>query len=724
MNKKIKILHLEDSGNDAELIFSALQDSGLNIDYTRVYKKADFINACEKKDADIILADYSLPQFNGVAALEIKKKILPEIPLIIVSGTMGDEMAADTIKLGATDYVLKNNLNRLIHSVKRALKESDELKKKRIAEINLLESEKKYRKFFNEIPIPTWVYDKTNRKFVNVNKAALSSYGYSREEFLSMSIADIKPDEDIMKIMKAFYKEKDNPAQRLWKHKKKNGEIIDVELIAHDITMDNGDIHSVVIANDISGRIKTQRAIKRADEKFRLIFENAAEGIVQINREGKILEVNPSFLKMLGYKSRSELISQVKNAFTELFSEQDEIFSFTSLSSVSKQSFETKMYKKNGDKIWVLVNICEYVNPEGEQVLEAITDDITKRKTTESELENALDELSNLFESLDDVVFSVDSKGNIIQLSHACEKLLGYTHEELTTDTRLWNKCIHPEDAVIFEETNRMLEKGQSVTIQYRIITKNRETKWVESKMKPILDYSGKLERVSGITSDISTRIAYQTAITKSLEEKDLLLKEIHHRVKNNLQIISSLIKLQSEYIDDKNAKKIFLTNRQRILSIALVHQKLYMSKSFSRISFDTYLKQLTGQLLSSFGERSNPITIDISCDEIFLNIETSVPFGLIINELVSNSVKHAFPGMQNGKITIEVREKDGECTFKYFDNGVGISPDVNLNNPNSLGLQLIHTLTSQLDAAFERIAENGSGCMLTFKELNYRQRI
>jgi PAS domain-containing protein len=105
---------------------------------------------------------------------------------------MGDEMAADTIKLGATDYVLKNNLNRLIHSVKRALKESDELKKKRIAEINLLESEKKYRKFFNEIPIPTWVYDKTNRKFVNVNKAALSSYGYSREEFLSMSIADIK----------------------------------------------------------------------------------------------------------------------------------------------------------------------------------------------------------------------------------------------------------------------------------------------------------------------------------------------------------------------------------------------------------------------------------------------------------------------------------------------------------------------------------------------------
>jgi two-component sensor histidine kinase len=198
--------------------------------------------------------------------------------------------------------------------------------------------------------------------------------------------------------------------------------------------------------------------------------------------------------------------------------------------------------------------------------------------------------------------------------------------------------------------------------------------------------------------------------VKASLIEKEVLLKEIHHRVKNNLQITSSLLSLQSNYISDPHAREIFLEGQNRISSIALVHEKLYKSNNLSRINFSEYIEELAHLLLSSFGIEENRIRLSISKESILLKIEIAVPLGLIINELLSNSIKHAFPNGRQGEISIKFKKENGELQFiSLSDNGIGVSKDFEINNTKTLGLKLVQTLVKQLDAKL-KVITNTSG--------------
>ena len=242
-------------------------------------------------------------------------------------------------------------------------------------------------------------------------------------------------------------------------------------------------------------------------------------------------------------------------------------------------------------------------------------------------------------------------------------------------------------------------------------------------KAVPLYDNNYNITGAIESIRDITASKKAQEKISKALEEKNILLKEIHHRVKNNLQIISSLLSLQEIYVqEDVKAVNVLKESQNRVLSMATVHEMLYQSNDISRINFSYYIKKLTANIFHSYHINSMP---QINVDQIYLNIETSIPLGLIISELVSNSLKYAFPDDKIGNITVKLYSHNEDYELIISDDGIGFPNNIDFRNVKStLGLQLINSLVSQLDGSIQLDRSNGTKYIIRFKELKYTQRI
>ncbi len=206
-----------------------------------------------------------------------------------------------------------------------------------------------------------------------------------------------------------------------------------------------------------------------------------------------------------------------------------------------------------------------------------------------------------------------------------------------------------------------------------------------------------------------------------SLRGKEVLLQEIHHRVKNNLQLISSILNLQSQHIKDELALRLFKESQSRIRSIALVHEKLYRSKDLVRIDFSDYVQDIVTNLFHLYGKDPATISLELDIDKLSMHVNTAIPCGIIINELVSNALKYAFPGDLNGRICIRLREdQDRRYVLTVSDNGVGFPKDLDFRNTETLGLQLVMTLTSQLGGTIQLNDGEGTTFAVRFPEQSY----
>lgn len=222
------------------------------------------------------------------------------------------------------------------------------------------------------------------------------------------------------------------------------------------------------------------------------------------------------------------------------------------------------------------------------------------------------------------------------------------------------------------------------------------------------------------LQAEITSRKRAEHQIKVSLQEKEVLLKEIHHRVKNNLQIISSLLNIQSEYIQEKEVLEMFKVSQNRIASMALIHEKLYQSKDLARIEFGEYIRDLVANLFVSYETKSYTVAIKINIDDIFLSIDAAIPCGLIINELVLNSLKHAFPVGSSGDILINFySENEKFFTLIVSDNGIGLPQNFDFKNTGSLGLQLVDDLINQLSGTIEINRSSGVEFKIKFQYEN-----
>jgi two-component sensor histidine kinase len=253
----------------------------------------------------------------------------------------------------------------------------------------------------------------------------------------------------------------------------------------------------------------------------------------------------------------------------------------------------------------------------------------------------------------------------------------------------------------------------------FEIETRDKDFKniYLEVFFNPIYQ-NNMVKEVSGIAHNITEKKLAQQRIEISLKEKEVLLKEVHHRVKNNMQVISSILNLQSSYVSDAYALSLLKESQNRIKTMAYIHESLYQNKAFTSVNFSEYVETLIKNIIQSYSHSADKIKMKFNIEPVILSLDSSIPAGLIINELVTNSIKHAFPGHKTGIITFNLSYKNNYVILELKDNGTGFAPGIDFANSHSLGLQLVNTLMEQLGAKlrFKSQKDKGTEVSVSFK--------
>jgi len=347
-----------------------------------------------------------------------------------------------------------------------------------------------------------------------------------------------------------------------------------------------------------------------------------------------------------------------------------------------------------------------------------------ERKRTEEALRESEDKYRTILESIEEGYYEVDIAGNFTFFNDSICKIFGYTNDELMGMNN--RQYTDKENAKkLYETFNEVYKIGKPEKgFNWEIIRKDYTKRYVEASVSLMKDAEDKQIGFRGIVRDVTERKQAEAQLTASLKEKEVLLKEVHHRVKNNLQVISSLLSLQSQHIKDKEYMEMFKESQNRVWSMSLIHEKLYQSKDLSRIDMNEYTKDLTTSLFRSYADSAAAIKLKTKIGDISLDITTAIPCGLIINELTSNSLKHGFPNGRQGGITITMHPVNNKIVLVVSDTGVGFPKGIDFRNTTTLGIQLVITLVEQLEGTIELDRRAGSTFTICFEKLTYKKRI
>jgi len=500
------------------------------------------------------------------------------------------------------------------------------------------------------------------------------------------------------------------------------------------------------------------------------IVSNITNFLVITDCNKHINYVNPVALKLLGYSER-----EIRRKDVEIIlPDHSMVDSMELFNKEYTTDFETILKTKNGLSIPILLSssfISKKSTPLG--ILYMGTD-IRERKAVENEkrdvakqtitrqsilLELYKEDISNLETTLKHLTETVSKTLNVNRVSFwffnedksvlTCSdlyKLQDNSHEtgsiiEAKDYPNYINalKTSHHITAENAQTHKDTLEFGDNYLKSNDIVSMLDVPIWLQGEMVGVLcheqtknmrrwtfeeqDFAASISYIISLSLEASKRDEAQKQIINSLEEKSVLLREIHHRVKNNMQIISSLLSLQSSTIENPEMKDIFNESQNRVRSMSMIHEQLYQTDDLAKIDFNIYVNGLIKSLFQIYSSSQKHIEWDVNVEDVKLDLETAIPCGLIINELVSNSLKHAFKDRFNGKINVKMRKNNGLIILKVADNGVGIPDNFQIEKASTLGLKLVKTLVNQLEGALVIEIKNETSFNVTFKEINYKKR-
>lgn len=641
-----------------------------------------------------------------------------------------------------------------------------DITRSREAEDALRESEQKYRSLLDQSPDFVFVSRVDDFKFTEVNDRACEAYGYSREEFLNMRIFDIEVTPQLEQDVRALY-DSTPPGQVVEIYgitKRKDGSTFPVHVrftkLNDEFAIANvRDITEVREAQEEQSRLVRENSVMA--ELGRIISSSADfsevydllgveigklipfDRMVLILVSPDIDSSSPTWVMGTEVPGRQpgdqvplagttveDIIRKNTTIVFEAATEKHILDEFPSLLSswhAGLRSFMGAPLIYHNDVIGVLqvrskelgVYSCREADLLGRvatQISGALANSVLfkQRQEAESALIESEAEHRALLEHSPDIILRFDTELRHIYVNPAIEAATGFppsafmgkTHQELGLPKKVveyWQSCLA-----------KAIKTGESEIINFEFPTASG-IRHYESNVVPEFNSFGAVQSVLVLARDITARREAEDQIKASLAEKELLLREVNHRVKNNLQIVSSLLYLQSRDVQDPQVRKVFEASQDRIKAMALVHEKLYRSPDLARIDFGDYIHSLTTELYSSFGLGASGIGLVVDVDEVKLGIDAAIPCGLIVNELVSNSLKHAFPRGAHGEISIKLRNIGAQHTLVIRDNGIGFPPDLDISQVDSLGLTIVKALVTQLGGQVALLSSEGAKTEISF---------
>ncbi|MEX0724288.1 MAG: PAS domain S-box protein [Gracilimonas sp.] len=571
-------------------------------------------------------------------------------------------------------------------------------------------------------------------RVLSINSVAETLTGWTTEE------AQGKDIDEVFKIISSENrKEASNPVRRalsegtivgLANHTiliSKNGDEFQIaDSCAPIRDSENNIIGCVLVFRDVSDEYEQREALKKSEERFRALANNVP-GVIYLcenNDRYTMNFVSEQVETLTGYSSAEFLNDEI--SFTDLYHPDDKKWVLKKVEEAlgSQEPFQLtyRIKHRSGEWRWVLEHGVGLFNEEGElKYIEGYLTDITASKQSEEIAFKASQQLAFHVENSPLAVIISDEDFRVKQWSKSAEELFGWTEEEvLKKDPNEW---IFTYEEDMEEVTNKVKELTQGK--KPRNLSRNRNytkdgrvlhCEWYNSAM---LDQEGAIISIFSLVHDISDRKQKEIELQESLKEKETLLAEIHHRVKNNLAVVSGMMQLQAFESEDESLQSKLFESVIRIKTMASVHELLYKSNSFSKLDFSDTITQLVENISETLSP-STAIDLNIESEHINLNINKAIPASLIVNEVVTNVYKHAFSKRDRGILSFNVYEKEDNVNIIIQDDGIGIDTK-SLSNSTSLGIHLIKELSKQIDGSYEYLNTNpGTRFQLSFpKNIN-----
>lgn len=488
---------------------------------------------------------------------------------------------------------------------------------------------------------------------------------------------------------------------------------LEIDELIHEL-----EVHQIELEMQNEDLIKTQTELEDSRREYYELYDFAPVGYLILDKKGIIKRINLAGAKILG-KPRKYLIDEafirfIAPSYQKTFHDHIQEIKKTHL----KKKCQIELITRNKIPLFVSLDTLVVFNEKGDYKEFRITlNDISESKKAEEKIEEINIKLQATINAIPDLMFEVDEEGRFYDYNAPYTSDLFVPPEQFIDKTV--NAVLPPDtSAKIMEALKEAAKKGKHRGMTYKLDLPDGN-KYFELSIakKPI---SKSKPHFIVLARDITKREKAEQQIKESLEEKETLLKEIHHRVKNNLIIISSLLNLQADYVTDKASYEMFMESKNRARSMALIHERLYQSTDLREINFGEYIKTLSMDLYKAYVTDSELIKLNLDLESVPVDINTAIPCGLIINELVVNSLKHAFPQDKKGELNIKFRLKDGNLILKICDNGIGFPKDIDFKNTESLGLNLVNMLVGQIDGKIEMIVNNGTEFKITFPEVKF----
>lgn len=591
-------------------------------------------------------------------------------------------------------------------------------------EKKVLEQNAKLNAIFESSSHLVWtVNEKFELTYFNNNYKKIFRDKYGIDPVLGKMAFDFIPEQfkkENKNLWHPYYETVLKGKQIVFERRDKNndGEEVFREVFLSPIKNENGKVFEIAcLAHDITENKRYEKQSIEQASKIKAIFESGSHIMWTLNRSMEYSSFNKNFAKAISdlygvlpeinkkliYPSDKDALKEYEQAWNGKY---EAAFSGKTVEFISERT------NKNGVKVYRQIYLHPIYNNKEVVEVSGMGIDITDKIASEQKVINQAAKLKAVFDGGSHFIWTTDKNNYLTSFNKKYFELIKSTYN---AEPKVGANIGEPPFVSSNEYNewwNTQVEKvlsGESVKFETVFKNETGGKIYLDVFLSPIYQDNEIIE-VSGIAHDITERVNHEERVNQSLREKEVLLKEVHHRVKNNMQVISSILNLQSSYVTDEYALNLLKESQNRIKTMAYIHESLYQNKTFSSINFSEYISTLTNNILQSYAAAIQKVKLELDVQKIILNLDTSIPAGLIINELVTNSIKHAFTGSNEGIIYINLYTKDNVLFLEVSDNGKGFPKEVDFRNTNSLGLQLVNTLVEQLDGKVELKSNEDTG--------------